>query len=87
MGDTTSVVTGGTLRLSVWLASIQLCPDSQNKWSVFLMELGGGHNYIFTSDLTANLQPFNFNVYPSLLIPVNHLNGIFLVCYSVLLEL
>jgi len=35
MGDATSVVPGGTLRLSGWLASIQLCLDSQNKWSVF----------------------------------------------------
>jgi hypothetical protein len=34
-GDATSVITGGTLRLSGWLASIQLRPNSQGEWSVF----------------------------------------------------
>jgi hypothetical protein len=33
--DATSMVTGGTLKLSGWLASIQLRPDSQNEYSVF----------------------------------------------------
>lgn len=33
--DTTSAVKGGTLRLSGWLASMRLCPDSQNEWSIF----------------------------------------------------
>ena len=34
-GDTTSSVTGGTLRLSGWLSSMQLRPESQEKWSIF----------------------------------------------------
>ena len=34
-GDNTSSVTGGTLRLSGWLASMQIRPESQGKWSVF----------------------------------------------------
>ena len=33
--DTTSSVTGGILRLSSWLASMQLRPESQDKWSIF----------------------------------------------------
>lgn len=33
--DPTSVVTGGTLRLSGWLATMQLQAESQNEWSVF----------------------------------------------------
>ena len=34
-GDTTSSVPGGTLRLSGWLASMQLRPESQDSWTVF----------------------------------------------------
>jgi hypothetical protein len=34
-GDTTGIVTGGTLKLSGWLASIQLRPDSENGWCLF----------------------------------------------------
>ena len=33
--NTTSSVTGGILRLSGWLASMQLRPASQDKWSIF----------------------------------------------------
>ncbi|KAF8850026.1 HET-domain-containing protein [Acephala macrosclerotiorum] len=33
--DTTSVITGGTLRLSGWLASLELRHISRNEWSVF----------------------------------------------------
>ena len=33
--DTTSSVTGGTLRLSGWLASMQFRPEYDDKWSVF----------------------------------------------------
>ena len=34
-GDNTSSVTGGTLRLSGWLASMQIRLESQGEWSVF----------------------------------------------------
>ena len=59
--DATSLVTGGILRLSGWLASVQLRPESQDKWAVFFNGAWGQEPS--SRGLTANLHPFSFTAY------------------------
>ena len=86
MGDTTSSVTGGTLRLSGWLASMQLHPESQDKWTVFF---NGAWWRPTISLIILDCKPpsLQFTAYPFWLILTSCLSGMLLVYCSALQEM
>ena len=60
--DSTSLVTGGILRLSGWLASMQLRPESQDKWSIFFN--GAWRQERFSINLGCKLPALHLHCLP-----------------------